>query len=373
MLRTIVIILLALAVIAGGIFGYMKLGTKPEKERMKPPPVIKAVFAETIENGDIPLQLESSGQLEATRRVQLTAEVTGVLKASRFKEGVAYNQGAVIFTIDNAENNANLASQRSNYYAQVLNLMPDLRLDYPDEWQKWEAYLNSIDINQSVPALPEFGSAREKNFITASGLVAAYQSIKNMEIRSGKYIIRAPFNGVITEANVQEGGLVRMNQPLGEISSLGDYELELPVNISYLPYLKVGNKIELEPIEGSGTFDGEVVRINPKADVNSQSIIAYVRVRDKNLREGMYLKAVMDAGVIQNAAEINRKLINSDDEVFIIEHDTVLARIPVETVHLNQRTAIVKGIEDGTVLVSKPVPGAYPGMWVRILETESAE
>jgi len=369
MLRRIIIVLLSLGILAGGYFGFKKLSVRPESNRQKPAAPVKGVYARVIENAEIPLNIISSGMLEATRQVQLTSEVTGVLQSSRFKEGVAYNKGQVIFTIDNSESDANVSSQRSNFYAKLLNVMPDLKLDYPEVWPKWDAYLNSIDVQQSLPELPDFSNDRERNFITANGIVTSYQAVKNLEIRSGKFVIRAPFNGVITAASVQEGGLVRQGQPLGEISSLGDYELELPVNLAYLEYLEVGRRIELTPIEGTGSYTGEIVRINPRADVNSQSIIAYVRVVSKSLREGMYLQADMDAGVISDASEIDRKLINNNKEVFIVINDTLLSKTTVEPVYYQKETAIVKGLEDGVVLIRKPVPGAYGGMKVRVLNS----
>jgi multidrug efflux pump subunit AcrA (membrane-fusion protein) len=373
MLRSIVIVLLSAAIVYGGYLGYNSLSMKPEDNRPKPPPVIKSVYAETVENSAIPLRIISSGQLVATRRVTLTSEVTGVLVSSRFKEGVRYKKDQVIFTINNSETDANVTSQRSSFYSTLLMIMPDLKLDYPEFWPKWDAYLKSIDINSNLPPLPEFTSERERNFVTANGVVAAYQNCKNLEIRSGKFVIRAPFHGVITRANVQEGGLVSQNQPLGEISSLGDYELELPVNVSYLEYLEVGQEIDLHPHHKEEHYEGRVVRINPRADVNSQSIVAYVRVISDELREGMYMEAVIDAGSIDNAYEIDRKLINTEGEIYIVEQDTLLVKRRIEPVYFKEKTAIVRGLENGTVLVSKPLPGAYPGMRVTILETPAEE
>ena len=371
MLRKIIILILSAGILAGGYFGYKNLSQKPEDSRPKPPPIVKSVYAESVENTSIPLRIISSGQLVATRRVTLTSEVTGVLVSSRFKEGVTYNKGQVIFTINNSETNANVSSQRSSFYSTLLTIMPDLKLDYPEIWPKWDAYLNSIDIEKNLPPMPEFTTDRERNFITANGVVTSFQNCKNLEIRSGKFVIYAPFNGVITQANVQEGGLVSQNQPLGEISSLGDYELELPVNISYLEYLKVGQQIELSLIEGSSTYNGKVVRINPRADVNSQSIIAYIRVVSKQLREGMYLEADMDVGNVEEAYEIDRKLINTEGEVYIVQNDTLLEKQKITPIYYKEETAIVRGLTDGMILVSKPLPGAYPGMKVKILETNT--
>ncbi len=370
MARSIIITILSAAIIFGA-FQVFKSFTSKKKEARKLPPIsLKSVYVETVNNEEVPVKIDASGQLVATRRVTLTSEVTGVLRSSNFKEGVSYRNGQVIFTIDNAETNTSVASQRSVFYSTLLKIMPDLKLDYPDVWQKWDIYLKSIDIDQNLPELPAFTTDRERNFITANGIITAFQNAKNLEIRSGKYRLKAPFNGVITQANVQEGSLVTMNQPLGEISSLGDYELELPVNVEFLYLLKVGQQIELSSINNDKTYKGKIVRINPRADINSQSITAYIRVVDRELREGMFLKAVIDAGTIDNAYEIDRKLINSSNEVFIVTKDSTLQLVKVNPVYSKEETSIVEGLEDSIQLLSKVLPGAYPGMKVKILSNQ---
>lgn len=139
MLRKILLILLSIGILVGGYFGYRALKHNPANNKPKPAAPVKSVYVETVQNGAIPLKITSSGMLRATRRVELTAEVTGVLVSSRFREGVAYRQGEVIFSVDNAETDASVASQRSNFYTRLLTVMPDLRLDYPDVWPKWDA------------------------------------------------------------------------------------------------------------------------------------------------------------------------------------------------------------------------------------------
>ena len=246
--------------------------------------------------------------------------------------------------------------------------MPDLKLDYPEVWAKWDGYLKSIDVNQALPELPEFTNRREENFINSSGVISSYNSVKNLSIRLGKFILKAPISGVITSANVEEGSLVSMGQNLGEITSLGDYELELPVNIELLDLLTVGQSIELEDINGSKKYQGKIVRINPRADAATQSIITYIRVVDENLRARMYLKAKVNAGIIKNAIKIDRKLINSDNQIFVVKNDTLLDLMEVNPIHIQNDQAVIKGLPNGTKWVSRALSGAYPRIKVNILE-----
>ncbi len=50
-------------------------------------------------------------------------------------------------------------------------------------------------------------SEKENYFITGRGIVSSYYNLKNLEQRLSKYVISAPFSGILTEALVTEGTL----------------------------------------------------------------------------------------------------------------------------------------------------------------------
>jgi hypothetical protein len=52
------------------------------------------------------------------------------------------------------------------------------------------------------------------------------------------------------------------------------------------------------------------------------------------------------------------------EQVFVVR-DSVLDVIDVEPVYFSDTKVVVKSIPNGTVLLSKPVPGAYAGMLVK--------
>jgi hypothetical protein len=51
--------------------------------------------------------------------------------------------------------------------------------------------------------------------------------------------------------------------------------------------------------------------------------------------------------------------------VFIVQ-DGKLKKVAIDLVHFTQETALVKGLENGTVLLNNNIPGAYDGMLVEI-------
>ena len=176
--------------------------------------VVKTVFAEVVQNGTVPIQVPANGNLTAKQRVELYSEVQGVFRKGNklFKEGQQFNSGETIIRIDAAEYGASVQSAKSNLYNQLTSIMPDLRLDYPELFPKWQAYLTDFDMARTTPPLPDMTTEKEKFFISGRGILTSYYNVKNLEQRLGKYRISAPFKGVLTEALVTEDTLVRAGQ-----------------------------------------------------------------------------------------------------------------------------------------------------------------
>ena len=56
-------------------------------------------------------------------------------------------------------------------------------------------------------------------------------------------------------------------------------------------------------------------------------------------------------------------MLNGDQELFIVENNT-LQLMKVEVIHFTETLAIVKGLENGAVIIAQPLIGAYSGMEV---------
>ena len=356
-----------------GYFGMTRLTALGDKERPKPQKVIKTVFVDTVQNSTVPIMLEANGNLIAKRRLELYSEVQGILKSGGklFKPGQTYRKGETLLRLDAAEFQASVQSQKSNLINQITAILPDLRLDFPDAFAKWETYVNTIDVNKSIPELPEITSEKERYFITGRNILTAYYNVKNLEQRLYKFRIAAPFTGILTEANVTEGTLVRNGQKLGEFIETGSYELPVAVSKSYADLLEIGKTVLLTNEADSKEYSGIVTRINGNVDQASQTINAFIEVNNENLREGMYLEAHLNAREEQEAISINRNLLQGDNQLFVVR-DTVLDIIEAKPVYFSEKKAVITGVPDGTLLVNKVVPGAYAGMRVKIFEESPA-
>ncbi|MCB0372251.1 MAG: efflux RND transporter periplasmic adaptor subunit [Muricauda sp.] len=362
------IIILGSLYLAGVIAG--------SKDNRRPPSqkVVKTVFVDTVKNGTVSLVVPANGNLRAKKRVELYSEVQGVFRpgSKLFRPGQEYNTGQTLIRIDANEYLASVQSSKSTLYNLLTSIMPDLRLDYPEIYPKWQAYLNSFDLNKPTPQLPEMGSEKEKFFITGRQIVSNYYAVKNLEQRLSKYTISAPFSGILTEALVTEGTLIRSGQKLGEFINTGAYELEVSVSKTYGEFLKVGKKVELSNLEKTKTYTGEVTRVNGKVDQGSQTINVFIEVSGDDLKEGQYLEANLEAKEETDAIEINRSLLLDNDQIFVVR-DSILDLMYVDPVYFTDKTVVLKNVPDGEVIVAKPLTGAYAGMLVKIFDENKSK
>ena len=373
-MRKIVLSILGIVIIIASFFLAKQIANSKSRPKTKVEKVVKTVFTQTVANGTIPIIVPANGNLRAKRRVELYAEVQGVFQKGNklFKAGQPYKTGVTIIKIDASEYYASVQSAKSNLYNLITSIMPDLRLDYPEVFPKWQAYLSNFDLDKTTPPLPEMTSEKEKFFISGRGILTNYYNVKNMEQRLRKYRISAPFSGILTEALVTEGTLVRPGQKLGEYINTDVYEMEVSISKTFSDLLKVNEEVELVNLDRTKTYKGFVARINGNVDVATQTIKAFIDVIDPDLKEGMYLEANLNAKQESDAIEIDRSLLLENNQIFVVR-DSVLDLIDVKPVYFSNKKVVLKDVPEGTTIIIRPVVGAYAGMLVKEFKDDTAK
>ena len=323
---------------------------------------IKNVYIQKVINDKYQVKIPSEGILQAYKRIRITSRVQGLMRAINplFKPGQEYQSGQVIVKIEPAEFLANVISQRASLFNLITSILPDLNLDFPESYEIWNQYLKKFDLQKRVPQLPKMDD-KVKLFVSGRGVISSYYSLLNLEKILSFYTIRAPFNGVLVNANVTEGSLIRPGQELGEFISPGDYELLVALPKSYLSNIEKGAKVKVKSIDTGQDFFGIVSRINSKVNTQTQSVEVFIRIKDKELKEGMYMQAYIDAITFDNVFAVDRGLINGSQELFIVK-DNKLTLQKVNPIHYTETLAIIEGLLDGQQIVAQPMIGAYSGM-----------
>ena len=219
-------------------------------------------------------------------------------------------------------------------------------------------------MSKITPELPEMTSEKENYFMTGRAVVSSFYNVKNLEQRLSKYNITAPFDGVLTQALVTEGTLIRNGQKLGEFIDPTVYEMEVAISKSYVSLLKVGEKVNLSNLDKTETYVGAVTRVNASIDPTTQTVTAYIEVKDSLLKEGMYLEAQVNVKQEENAIEIDRNLLLENNEIYVVR-DSLLDVVPVKPIYFSDTKVVLKDVPDGTIILSRPLQGAFVGLLVK--------
>ncbi len=355
-------LILGVAVVLVGIFVSKQLGKSEEANEPKISFRSKVVAASPAVLSSIPLNITVSGRLQATNRLELYSEVTGVLLTSNFREGQQFAAGQIIASIDDAELRTALTAQRSNFMTIVNQALADISLDYPADAAAWKTFVQNIKPSQVLPSLPKLDNVQLKQFISGRNILTAYYNIQSQEIRLKKHKIAAPYSGVLSEATIDPGTLVRAGQKIGTFVQLGTYELEAPVSRNDLKHLQVGSTVKLKSTELDKEFNGTVSRINSIINPTTQMVSIFLKVTGAELREGLYLKATINGGAEQNALLVDRNMLEDGKAIYTISADSTLVLTPIEVISFLDEKAIIKGIKNGMLIPNKAISGAFEGL-----------
>ncbi|MBL7964005.1 MAG: HlyD family efflux transporter periplasmic adaptor subunit [Flavobacteriales bacterium] len=359
-------IVLGLLLIVGGIGTCRKLASsRTSPQRTNAPAPARMVRTVVASNGPVPITIPITGRLRATDRMLITAEVSGTLLRTPkpFREGVVFERGEVLFRIDDAEVRAQVNAQQSAFVRTLVQLVPDMRIDLPAAAAKWEAYLRSVPVEGELPAMPQVGDEQERNYLAGRGVLDQYYGIRALYERAAKYVVSAPFRGVVVAAGVEPGTIVTPGTRLGEFIAPGMLELETAIAATELPLVHVGDTLRLVASDGGGPWTGRVIRLGESIDAATQTVKLFVRVEGNDLRDGRYLTGTIDVGAMENAVGVPRSALTEDGSLYAVR-DSMLHKVRVSTLHQGATTAVVRGLVNGEEVVTDRLSGAYEGMRV---------
>ena len=338
-------------------------GSKPP-QRKEAKTIVKEIYSLKVKNGSYQVQIPSNGVLRAFRRVVLTSRVQGVMQTINplFKAGQEYKAGQSLIHVDASDYQANVIAQRASLYNLITSVLPDLQLDFPKAYNIWSVFLEKFDVTRTVPSLPEMED-NIRLFVSGRGIIFSYYTLQSLEQNLKFYKIKAPFDGVLVSANSTEGSLIRPGQELGEFIALGNYELMVALPKSYVQKIKVGAKVSLKSIDTNQNYSGTISRINAKVNSQTQSVEVYIEVKNRDLKEGMFLEASIDAQVFENVFALDRGLLNGDQQLYIVVNNKLQLKT-VEAIHFTDALAIIRGLEDDQEILAQPIIGGYEGMEV---------
>jgi len=355
-------IIAVVIVIAGIVIGRLLGSGNSQQQERAVPKKNDQVPVTRVTNSAVSRTIVMNGKVEAVKKIEIFAEVSGVFVdgTKPFREGRRFSKGEVLLRIDDGVYRNTVLSEKSALLNQMTLLMPDLLIDFPEHAGPWKRYVDNFSIQRSLRPLPPAANDRLRNYVAARNIYGKYFAVRSMEEMLGKYTITAPFDGVVTVSEANPGILVRNGQKIGEFAATTAFELGLSVAVRDAGFIRQGDRVLLSFDDFDDDIEATVARVNEAIDPNTQTVAVYVLLNDSRLKDGMYVSASLSVQV-DDALIIPRELLDRESRLFVLR-DSVFTLLPVEVVSFDGNTAIVRGIPDGSSLLSEPVEGVYDGM-----------
>ena len=237
-----------------------------------------SVRLEAVEHRTLIATVTASGQIEPTRKVDISADITGRIISLPVEEGDWVEAGQLLVRIDPSQYEAGVArSQASVASAQASALQARANRD-----QSERALNRSLELNQldSTLVSEEQLETAQTNFEVASAIAnssehqveQARAMLQEAQEQLDKTILRAPMAGQITRLAVEEGEVAvpgtfsRETGLLMTVSDLSVIQVNVRVDETDVVRLHVGDSTDIEIDAYPDTsFTGRVSRIAQSA------------------------------------------------------------------------------------------------------------
>jgi len=342
--------------------------SKKEAAQEIPPRPVKVATAFTK---DVPIYIDTFGNLASPNNVDIICQVTGKVKEVHFKEGYEVKVGDPLFTIDPKE-----------YEAELAKSQAALAADKVDAKLKEETFeRNKKLIEKKLISQQDFDTYKTDAAAARAQVELDKANLKLAEINLGYCSINSPIDGVTGKRLVDPGNIVTANSgnPLVNIKSIDPIYIDFPLPERNLPEVKAAMaattlKVEISPAgDSNGPYSGDLQMIDNTIDetTGTISLRAIISNPDRILWPGQFadvkliVSTAKDAVLVPGAAvQLGQKgmytYVITDDNKADLRDEITVGQVEGDNV------IIEKGIKTGEKVVTYGQMGLSPGAKVQV-------
>ena len=157
MKRSTKILLPVLIIVTGFAAMLLLLSFRTEPPKRVPETPAKVVETAIVELQPVQIRITAYGRVTSAQPVKLYAEVSGTLEEGSvpFKPAQSFSKGDLLLKIDDRQARLNLNSLKSDLMTALANVLPEIKVDFPDDYQVWQDYFDSCRFDEMIAPLPE--------------------------------------------------------------------------------------------------------------------------------------------------------------------------------------------------------------------------
>ena len=352
----------AVVVAAGAWYVHAGTDTKVAKDGATPPTTV-SVIAPTRQ--DVPVELAANGTVTPLQTVDLRAQTTATIRQVHIKEGQFVQAGALMFSLDDRGDVANVDKAR----AQVVRDQATLA-DVERQFQR------SADlVKQKFLAQSAVDTLKSQVDAARAALVADQAALRASSVTAGYASIRAPMAGRVGAINVYPGSLMQPSASLTTVTQLDPISVSFTLPESSLAALlaaqKAGKVLVQANVAGATPVQGQLSFIDNAVDAQSGTIRvkAVFANRDHNLWPGQYVTTRVTVQTMKNAVVIPQQAIVTNAHgtfVYVVQPDQSAKLVPVARQHGFGLNAAVTGLTGAEQIITDGKQNLRPGGKVRV-------
>jgi membrane fusion protein (multidrug efflux system) len=333
---------------------------------MPPLPVsVRAVSQQTV-----PVLLESVGQAEGSKDVEVRARVTGLIERQNYNEGERVRVNAPLFAIERAPFEIALAQ------AQAALAQEQSRLD---QARREAARLKPLAELQAI-AQREADDAGTAQRNAEAAVAAAQAKVRDAELNLSYTAISAPIAGITGRAEKSQGSLVSSSDGLlTHITQTDPIWVRFSFSESELAELKAGRGAAVKLLSGEGKPLGVGGRLNftgssVDARLGTVQLRAEFANPDLAVLPGQFVRAQVQAGQ-QRAWLVPQGAVVSGElgKMVWTVHDGKAVPTPVQVGGwIGSDWVVRSGLKDGDQVIVDNLLKLRPGAAVQAHEAGAA-
>lgn len=338
MIKRIVIVLLALAVVLGGIFGmkaYQFRLMQAQFAQPMPPTVISATEARAEQWQP---RLQAAGTLVALNGTAVTTEIGGIVSAIRFESGQAVKAGDVLLQLEATVDKAALEGARAE------RRLAEVQLERAKDLIKRKA-ISTSDYDAAKVAFD-----------------AAEARVAEKAAKLAQKTIRAPFDGLLGIRGVNLGEYLAPGTRIVSLQALDPIYVDYALPERHLRDLTPGLVVEVHiAAYPDQVFHGRLQAVESGVDRRTRSIAlrAILDNRAGLLRPGMFADVATLLPEVDTVITVPQTAISFNtygNFVYVIERaadgQLIAKRRQVETGRSQKgRVVVSKGLQAGEQVV----------------------
>ncbi len=304
MKKRMILMLAAMALLFGGIFGFKAVGNYFMNQFFDTmsEPAATVTATEVSEDNWTPA-LRAVGTFLARNGAELTTEAAGIVSGIHFESGTAVEAGQRLVSLDTEADEAELERLAAAAELAVLERERASRL-FRD---------NSISESEVERRASEAAQARA--------------AVRVQEARIRQKTLRSPFDGIAGIRKVNLGQYVSPGTPMVAVESLDPLYLNFTLPEQRLTEVRTGQKVEARVDAFPGeTFTGEVTALEPgvRESTRTFDIQATFANPEGRLRPGMFARIDLTTGEPSAVRVIPQTAVQFNpygNSVFVIAED----------------------------------------------------